>query len=232
MALPIKHWFYLNEVAKKWGCSEKDILFLGMNKELNISVPQPLQSTHVKYRSNIRQPWKIEKEWDCDDSLALYLVTSSNLDIIERVGACYINGGTRMEQDVQWLEAKNDYYEEGFDDFDNLDMYTECGYAFSINELRVSRLERDEFEKRNKVGGFSEESPDIKSNSISDTKEEHYKKIIGALLNLLKDKRTLPYTNSLIIEKLQEKYTNKDGFSQSSLEKKFAEAKKAIEDLG
>lgn len=64
---------------------------------------------------------------------------------------------------------------------------------------------------------------------LTSLKEIRYQQIIGALVELLGEKRTQPYTQELVQTELDNKYGDKKpGFSKSHLQKLFAESKKSL----
>ncbi|XOV80832.1 MAG: hypothetical protein ACFHVJ_07770 [Aestuariibacter sp.] len=73
------------------------------------------------------------------------------------------------------------------------------------------------------------ESSPYAENQLSETLEDNYLITIGALLELLKEKRLTPYTQDLIISQIEEKYSSKS-LSKSTLTKRFSAANRLLKE--
>jgi hypothetical protein len=222
MAVPEKDWFTLSEVAERWECGQNEIIHYGSLSLLEICVVVPNNIYDYKVPPDCEYKNTISPGSEREGDPQIIALNVRDIKDIENKGKHTIYGGRYGTYEFLWYTIE---------EYCRNNVSAEPVQVDASN-LRITKLARDKFEKEHNVGAFSEESPDIKPDSISETKERNYQKIIGALLSLLKGKRTQPYTNTLIIQELHDKYTNNNGFSKSSLDTKFAEAKKVIEDLG
>ena len=83
------------------------------------------------------------------------------------------------------------------------------------------------------VGKYDKKSEMKINTEISRELELSHLKVIGAMIDLLKSNRTRAYTQSLIEDVLESKYSQELGiksFSKSNLQKIFSKANKALKD--
>jgi hypothetical protein len=222
MALPEKDWFELSEVAARWGCTESDLIHYGTLSWLEICVVVPDDIYGFKLFPECEYEHLKSPGSENPGFPKIIAMKVDDIRAIENRGKTNIDGGRYGATEMKWYKVEPFYFDQGRPVLTHVDS----------NDLRITRLARNKFEEHNKVGAFSDESPAMKSKSVSETKERNYQKIIGTLLELLEGKRIQPYTDSLIIDKLQDKYPNESGLSKSSLQKKFACARKVIKDMG
>jgi hypothetical protein len=103
------------------------------------------------------------------------------------------------------------------------------GAGLSIKPLvtGISRAERDRFERENELGPlFAPKKP-----GGQDPRERRAMlNIIGALLQLVKSPRPNRNCNDDVINELMDNWPEKYGISPTNLKKKFAEAKKSLDE--
>ena len=91
----------------------------------------------------------------------------------------------------------------------------------------ISRAERDRFEREHQLGPSAPKKPD---GHMDPRERRAMLNIIGALLELVKNPRPNRNCNDDVINELMDNWPEKYGISPTNLKKKFAEAKKSLDE--
>jgi len=181
--LPEKEWFTLEEVAARWGCSVDDLLHYEEFGFLKIAVllKYPLRSAEkiedLTGRSGFLYIHRICYPNSCFSvQLAhgenIYFTHASRAIADKLIGYYHPMRRLYPEEKFRVYEIKGG---NGRRDKDE-------GVSISKYDLRITRIERDSFEQKHRIGAYAGTMPDLnKSDTIDPRKEATYLQLVRLL---------------------------------------------------